>query len=113
MSNKEANFAYMFSLSGGRTATLSVLYNLNSRDSLVQHSRCTSAAATSIYMDTTVEPGRMFRGRVESWSAGKDQKPDERSWTGIVAQDASYDGSYGSDSRFRLETRGSVRESYT
>jgi len=58
----------MFSLSGGRAATLTVLYGLNSRNGLMPSTQSSSDAATSIYIGSTVEPRQMFGGGVDTWA---------------------------------------------
>jgi len=69
LSANDTNFGVMFALSGGRAATLSVLYHLNSRDSLFCSTQDTSTNAAAIYLQTTVEPEQMFRGGVGNRSA--------------------------------------------
>jgi len=82
----------MFSLSGGRAATLSVLYHLNSRDSLFRNTQDTSVSATAIYLQTTIEPEQMFGGGVESRSitpTGKNRILDDSEQAVLAAVDGS------------------------
>jgi len=79
LSAKDTNSGFVFILSGGRAATLSVLYHLNSRDSLFRNTHGTSISATAICLDTTVEPSQMFGGGVGNQSTaptGKNRLPE-------------------------------------
>ena len=56
----------MFSVLFGRAATLTVLFNLNSRSTLANATNGTSEATA--YVDTAVEPGQLFGGTADGWS---------------------------------------------
>ena len=72
----------MLGLCFGRTATLTVLYNLNLRASFAKATFTTLQGGTSMQVDTTIEPRQMFGGTVDCWPADDGEiSPARRSKT--------------------------------
>ena len=104
----------MFSLSGGRAATLSVLYHLNSRDSLFRNTQGTSVNATAIYLQTTIEPEQIFGGGAGSRSitpTGKNRILDDskQAMPAVADETSIVSLGYGPESNPAIEFKAAVR----
>ena len=89
LSSPRTNVTMVFSMLFGRVSTLTVLYALNSRGALAVIARGpTEANGTSIYVDTTIEPGQLFETATDNWASGSDERrfssPGMVAWVGGV-----------------------------